>query len=500
MSRPPFVRIHCDDIVVDNFAGGGGASLGIEWAIGRSPDYAVNHDAEAIAMHEENHPNTIHLHSDVWEVDPVKIANGRRVALAWFSPDCKHFSRAKGGKPVSKNIRGLAWVVVRWAKEVKPRVICLENVAEFQTWGPLNKDGKPNKRLKGQTFKKWWAELEACGYTIEARELTACDYGAPTTRRRLFLVARCDGEPIRWPEPTHGPDTGRPFRSAAECIQWEHECPSIFTRKRPLADKTLARIARGIQQFVIETADPFIVPLTHAGDKRVHDIREPVRTITGANRGELALASPSLIQTGYGERKGQKPRTLDIDAPLGTIVAGGVKHALVAAFLARHYGGKEGRGGSGLDEAVSTITARDHHALVASHILKYKGTSTGLATDDPLHTVQAGGLHYAEVRSFLTKYYGTTTGSDMREPMHTVTSRDRFGLVTVRGTDYAIADVGMRMLQPRELYRAQGFPDSYVIACRVGTKKMTKTAQVKLVGNSVCPQLAEALVRANFKG
>jgi len=284
-------------------------------------------------MHQANHPDTKHFCEDVWKVDPKAACGGRKVALAWFSPDCKHFSKAKGGKPVEKNIRGLAWVVTRWAKAVKPRVIILENVEEFQDWGPLLDDGRPCPVRRGLTFRRWLGVLRNAGYEVEVRELRACDYGAPTTRKRLFVIARSDGLPVVWPEPTHG--AGRaPWRTAAECIEWVLPCPSVFERKRPLAENTLRRIARGVRRYVIEAAEPFIVPVSHAGDARAHSIREPLRTVTGAHRGEHALVAPSLIQQSWGERKGQAPRCLDIGKPLGTVVGGGIKHALVSAFLA----------------------------------------------------------------------------------------------------------------------------------------------------------------------
>lgn len=489
------MRVHANDLIVDNFAGGGGASLGIEWALGRSPDIAVNHDPEAIAIHASNHPRTRHLCGDVWDVRPREVCAGRRVALAWFSPDCKHFSKAKGGKPVEKRIRGLAWVVVRWAREVQPRVIVLENVEEFQTWGPLLEDGRPCPERRGLTFRRWLGQLRAAGYEVEMRELRACDYGAPTTRKRLFVIARCDGLPIVWPEATHG--QGRhPHRTAAECIQWELPTPSIFARRRPLAEKTQARIARGIQRFVLGAAAPFIVPLTHAGDVRSHSIREPVRTITSANRGELAYVAPTLVQTGYGERQGQAPRSLDLGAPLGTVVAGGAKHALVQAFLAKHYGGHEGPGGR-IDDPISTVTTRDHHALVTSFLARYNGDAEGQRVAVPLGTVTTA-RRFAEVRAFLTKFYGTSTGQGAQLPLGTVTTRDRFGLVYVHGAPYEIGDIGMRMLEPRELFRAQGFPDSYEIAPEVGGRALTKTAQIRMCGNSVCPPVAAAIVAANL--
>ncbi len=484
-------------IIVDNFAGGGGASAGIEQALGVSPDFAINHDDQALAMHRANHPATLHLCESVWRVDPRRLAAGRRVELAWFSPDCKHFSKAKGGKPVSSGVRGLAWVVTRWAKAVRPRVIILENVEEFRSWGPLTIEGKPCPNRKGQTFTAWTDKLRRYGYKVEHRELRACDYGAPTIRKRLFVIARCDGEPIVWPEPTHGPGL-IPHRTAAECIDWSVPAPSIFERKRPLADATCRRIARGIFKFCIDAPDPFILPVTHPGDERVHDIAEPMRTVTGANRGELALCQPSLIQTSYGERKGQDPRVLELHAPLGTIVAGGVKHSLVQAFLAKHYTGVTGVPMTG---QVGAVTTWDHHSLVTSHLTKFYGTSKdGAPLTEPMPTVTAngkGGGHLAEVRAFLLKYYGQGTGQRIDRPAGTVTTRDRFGLVTVHGVDYAIVDIGMRMLTPRELFRAQGFPDSYVVDPQFNGKPLTKTAQIKMVGNSVCPPIATALVRAN---
>lgn len=425
--RPPELRFFADELIVDSFAGGGGASLGIEMALGRSPDIAINHDAEALAMHAVNHPNSLHLCEDVWAVDPKKACAGRRVGLMWLSPDCKHHSKAKGGKPVDKKIRGLAWVAVKWAKAVKPRVICLENVEEFEDWGPLLENGRPCPLRKGFTFRRFVRQLENCGYVVEHRELVAADYGSPTTRKRLFLIARSDGQPVTWPEPTHAktPAPGLlPWHTAAECIEWSLPCPSIFERVRPLADNTLRRIARGMKRYVIKAAQPFIVPLTHHGERRVHPMDEPMPTVTGAHRGE---------------------------------------HALVAAFMAQHNGGfYDARGGAGNSVAapLSTITHRGtQQQVVVSSLVKLKGTcKDGQQLNLLLHTVQAGGNHYGEVRAFLLKYYGTEQDPNLRLSMHTVTAKDRFGLVTVAGEQYQIADIGMRMLQPRELFRAQGFP------------------------------------------
>ncbi len=475
--RPPMLRVHTEDeLVVDCFAGGGGASLGIAWALGRHPDIAINHDPQALAMHAANHPTTKHLCENVWAVDPVVACGGRPVGLLWASPDCTHHSKAKGGKPRSKKLRALAWVVVRWAREVRPRVICMENVEEWLDWGPLDNDGKVVAAKRGLTFRIWLGKLKAAGYDVEWRELRACDYGAPTTRKRLFVIARCDGKRIVWPTPSHGPRMASPWRTAADCIEWSLPVRSIFNREKPLADKTLARIARGVMKYVVDTAEPFIVPVTHAGDVRTHSIREPLRTVTAANRGELALVAPSLIQTSWGEREGQAPRCLDIKQPLGTVVAGGIKHALVACFLARHYGGHENNGHP-LTKPMSTVTSQDHHALV---------------------TAQLGTGHADDVRAFLTKFYGTSTGQPLQLPLGTITaSGEKFGLVYVAGRAHAIVDIGMRMLAPRELYRAQSFPDSYEIAPLFEGKALTKTAQIHMGGNSVPPVMSEAIVAAN---
>jgi DNA (cytosine-5)-methyltransferase 1 len=538
LSSQFLLPIH-NEIVVDLFAGGGGASTGIEQAIGRAVDVAINHDPEAISLHTANHPQTQHFCSDVFEVDPVAATGGRPVGLLWASPDCKHFSKAKGGKPVSKKIRSLAWVVVKWAKAVRPRMIFLENVEEFQTWGPLTADNLPYPLRKGDTFRLWKKSLEKLGYVVEHRELRACDYGTPTIRKRLFLVARRDGQPIVWPEPTHAAPGSlaikakklKPWRTAAECIDWSIAAPSIFERKKPLAEATCRRIAKGIMRYVVEADEPFIVSLTHQGGERVESLSEPFKTVTGANRGEKALCVPTLIQTGYGEREGQAPRALDMAKPLGTLV-GTQKHALVIAFLAKHYTGVVG---SDLADPLGTITCSDHHslvtanlihyhadkrtadvrasdlrepiktqttenrhALVTSNLVKLRGDNVGSATAEPLHTISAQGTHHAEVRAFLVAYYGVDQDPAMREPMHTVTTKDRFGLVTIHGTEYAIVDIGLRMLTPRELYTAQGFPASYQIDHGADGVPLTKTAQVRMCGNSVCPPLSRAITLANY--
>lgn len=525
-------------LVIDNFAGGGGASTGIETALGRQVDVAINHDPEAVAMHAINHPGTRHYCQSVWRADPLEVTGGKPVDLAWFSPDCKHFSKAKGGKPVEKNIRDLAWIVVLWAQRVKPAIIMLENVEEFRTWGPLLEDGKPCPDRRGMEFLRWLKELKKAGYKVEWKELRACDYGAPTSRKRLFLIARRDGLPIVWPKPTHGPGL-IPYRTAADIIDWSIPCPSIFTRARPLKDATCRRIAAGIMRFVVNAAQPFIVPVTNTGwnPTRSWDADEPLRTITTAKGGEMALVAPAIVGTDFTNTRAARSfpvadplRTItsqpghamvaaflskfsqnsvgtSIDEPVHTVMAGAPRHGLVLGHVEQANGGPRNRNlaGRAADAPLSTITARGtQQRLVTSHVVKLKGTCRdGHGVDEPIHTVQAGGLHYGEVRAFLTKYYGTDqNGQQLDGPLHTISTRDRFGLVTVNigGEPYAITDIGMRMLTPRELFRAQGFPESYIIDFNYNGRPLTKTSQVRMCGNSVCPPMAEALVRANVPG
>lgn len=439
------------ELLVDNFAGGGGASCGIESALGRRVDIAINHDARAVAMHQANHPETHHYCESVWDIRPAEVTQGRPVGLVWLSPDCKHFSKAKGGKPVEKNIRGLAWVALRWAATVQPRVIMLENVEEFITWGPLVEaaDGtmRPCPKRKGQNFCSFCNALRRQGYAVEHRELKACDYGAPTIRKRLFLVARRDGLPIVWPAATHADpkqSQGRglkAWRTAAECMDFTQPCPSIFERARPLADATLRRVAKGVQQFVIAAEKPFIV-----GDRRV-------------------------------EIRAQNP-------------------VLAADFLARHYTGVVG---ADLRKPLPTVTSIDHHSLVTSHLIKLRNNCHGQTLQEPLHTITGGAQHFGEVRAFLTKYYGNACGLSLHDPLHTVTSHDRYGLVTVAGDHYQIADIGLRMLSPRELFNAQGFPAGYQIGDDPAQGlSLTKAEQVRMCGNSVSPPVAAALVAANL--
>jgi DNA (cytosine-5)-methyltransferase 1 len=488
--RPPVLRASFEpsELIVDSFAGGGGASNGIRRALGRDPDIAINHDPEAIAVHAANHPGTKHYREDVWKVDPREACGGRRVGLLWASPDCKHFSRAKGAVPLNKNIRGLAWVVTRWAAAVRPRLILLENVEEIETWGPLTRDGRPDKTRAGRTFKAWVTRLRNLGYAVEWRSLVAADYGAPTTRRRLYLVARCDGQPIVWPEPTHGKGRGRPWRTASEIIDWSLPCRSIFGRERPLAEATLRRIARGIQKYVIDAARPFMIPVTHQGDARTYGLDEPVRTVTGAHRGEIALVNPFVVRhghystiTGAGLEEGKGAGTFrgqPLGLPLATVCATNDKN-LVCPIITKHYGGVVGHD---IERPLGTVTAQDHHALTTATI------APGAAAED-------------RVRAFLIKYYGAPEGQQQTlfDPLHTVTSKARFGLVMVHGEPYRIVDIAMRMLAPRELFRAQGFPEDYRIDIEHAGKPLSKGAQIRLAGNSVCEDVAEALIVANAR-
>ena len=618
-SRAAASRLRPGEIVVDLFAGGGGASEALLQALGRDPDIAINHDEHAIGMHAANHPFARHLREDVWHADPVREIAGRAVGWLHASPDCTHFSQAKGGQPRSRATRSLSWVVCKWAGLARPRIISLENVEQILKWGPLvakrcartgralKLDGTvaapgervpvqqqylvPDPRHAGRTWRAFVHQLRALGYAVEWRKLRACDYGAGTSRTRLFLLARRDGQPIRWPEPTHGTGRAAPFVTAADCIDFTQPCPSIFTRKRPLADATLRRIARGIKRFVLDAAEPFIVPNnTNNAPKGTHEplptvttcggrnllvaptlvqaghgegagttkrrsygcnsIEGPVGTIVASGGGH-ALASATLIQTGYGEREGQAPRVPGLHKPVGTLVDG-QKHALVCAYLEQSNGGPRNANGTGhaCSEPVSTITqAGSQQRLVTAHMVRHFGQSigqsidtpaptvtaggggksglvtahlatlrhhsTGAAATDPLATIAAQGEHHAvvecqlspehaagaeRVAAFLVKYYGTATGVDLRDPLDTITTRDRLALVTVhvRGVPYVIVDIGLRMLRPRELYAAQGFPADYVISHTADGRALTTSQAVRMVGNSVSPPPLAALARANL--
>lgn len=574
------------ELIVDNFAGGGGASTGIEMATGYSVDIAINHDPEAIKMHKANHPNTKHYCENVWAVDPVKACNGHPVGLAWFSPDCKHFSKAKGGKPKDKNIRGLAWVACRWAGLVRPRVIMLENVEEFKTWGPLNRGHHPIKAKQGKTFEKFVQQLNDLGYTVEFKELIAADYGAPTMRKRFFLIARCDGKPIVWPEPTHAPADSEkvkagllePYVGAYTQIDFSRPCPSIFDTSeeikekygiravRPLASKTLDRIAKGLKKFVLDNPEPFIIQCNHGGERRPNDIREPMPTITGKHG--YGIVEPYMVQ--IGQTGFVKDRSKDVREPLTTIVSknehclieptlapymgtnttnhpggnckdpihtittgnqqclisptliqyhsetskDGVRgqtikdpimtvdssnrYGLVASFLHKYYDGGYKGAGETVENPLPTVTAWDHNSVVTANLIQMNNHCDGKDIRQPLPTITAGDGHFGEVRAFLIKYYGQGTGQDIKDPLDTVTAQDRFGLVTINGTDYQIVDIGLRMLEPRELYGCQGFPDDYIIDHDYTGKTYPRSEQVRRCGNAVCPPIPAALVRANL--
>lgn len=578
-----------DEIIVDNFAGGGGASTGIELATGKRVAIAIDHDPDAIRMHRTNHPYTEHLQASVWDVDPVAECRGRPVGLAWFSPDCKHFSKAKGAALVDRKIRGLAWITLRWAAKVRPRVIILENVEEFQTWGPVRR-GKPVKKLAGTTFRKFISQLEALGYTVEFRELVAADYGAPTSRKRFYMIARCDGKPIVWPKPTHsktGADGLPKWRSAAEIIDWSLPCPSVFASKteimeryglkavRPLAKNTMRRIIRGVDKFTIRSGKPFIVqqkfqnaaqniekPLTTVTAVGAHElckpllapvtvtntsnsvgatVGEPMNTVrTGGGGGQMmvtpflaecnhsggghiapvgdayktitakhtgGIVAPSLIQ--YHTEQTESVRASGLGAPINTVDASN-RYGLTCANLVEYY-----TGGRPLDitDAMHTVTSHDREAVVAAHVVKFKGDNVGTPPSEPLQTVTAsagkeracsGGTfavckaylakmrggdnlgHWPEIRALLNEYCGY------------MLAEDEVLLLEISGTLYYIADIGLRMLSPRELYNAMGFPPDYIIDRDYLGNEYKKSAQVARCGNAVCPPMATALVRANL--
>lgn len=545
-----------DEIIVDNFAGGGGASTGIELATGRPVTIAINHDPAAILMHKTNHPYTEHLQASVWDVDPEKVCAGRPVGLAWFSPDCKHFSKAKGAALVDRNIRGLAWIVLRWAGTVKPRVIILENVEEFQTWGPVRK-GKPVKKKTGRTFQKWLGQLKDLGYTVEFRILIAADYGAPTSRKRFVLIARCDGRPIVWPERTHAPAESaevkcgkyKPWRSAAEIIDWSLPCPSVFATKgeiqeqygvkavRPLADNTMRRVIRGVDKFTIKSGKPFIVPTGYGERKgqapRVHDIEAPVPTVVATGKenlcrplltpitvsnttnsvggsaaepvhtvttaGNQMLVSPSLIQ--YHTEQSENVRANGVETPLPTVDASN-RYGLTTAHLVEYFST-----GRPLDVRIPmhTVTSRDREALTAVHIAEFKGQDKGQSVDRPLRTITASIGEFAEVQTRVVQY---TPDADLKYwPEIRVLlnkhcgyslSEDEVLLLNIRDTWYFISDIGLRMLTPRELYAAMGFPPDYIIDKDYEGNDYPKSQQVARCGNAVCPPMATAVVMANL--
>ena len=488
------------ELIVDSFAGGGGASTGIELATGRPVDIAINHDPDAILMHKTNHPHTEHIQASVRDVDPVEVCAGRPVGLLWASPDCKHFSKAKGGKPVDKHIRGLAWIVLRWAGTVRPRVIILENVEEFRSWGPVRR-GRPVKSKAGQTFTKWLEQLRDLGYDVEWCELVAADYGAPTTRKRFFLIARCDGRPIVWPEPTHAPADSpetkaglrKPWRSAAEIIDWSLPCPSIFdtrdevrekhglTAQRPLSPNTMRRVIRGVDKFVIRSSAPYVVP---AAEKP----------------GERGACRPYIIQ--YHTERHEHVRGQNVTEPLMTIDAAN-RYGLAAASLTAYYGAE--RHGQDAEAPLRTITARDRAGLTPASLVKMKGTNLGGAASEPVQTITAGGGHHGVVTTEVRK---AEPGAELHNWPKIrgllniycgyALADDEVLLLELGGTWYFIADIGLRMLIPRELYRANGFPDYYIIDRDYTGREYPKFKQNARCGNAVPPPFAEALVRANL--
>ena len=493
-------------LIVDSFAGGGGASVAIQMALGRSPDIAINHDEIALGMHEANHPETLHLPENVWQVDLDDHAKGQTVGLLWASPDCRHFSKARGAAPTSRSVRGLAWTIVKFVKQLKhrkPRVIVMENVEEFITW---------------EEFPEWSQQLKRHGYAMKCFELRACDYGAPTIRKRLFIVMRCDGLPIVEPQPTHGaPDNPRvlsgellPWRTAAEIIDWSLPVPSIFetaaeikaklglTVKRPLVDNTLRRIATGVYRYVIETKEPYFVSYAQQGGMN-RTAAEPLHTVTAPCKDQNTIIVPKMMRASHIQRDFGNGVGHSVDRPIATITSGGGGHAaLVSAFLAQHNTGVVGHSA---EKPFSTITGRGtQQAIVAAHMLSMKGTDRrdGPLTD-PLPTVCAGGNHAALVAAFMIKYYGTAIGAALSEPVHSATTKQRFGLVTMKiaGEVWAIVDIGMRTLYPRELFNAQGFPADYIIDRQADGTPITKTQQIHKCGNSVSPQPAAAVLRAN---
>ena len=540
------------ELIVDNFAGGGGASTGIEMATGISVDIAINHDPEAIKMHKANHPSTKHYCESVWDVDPIEACKGKPVALAWFSPDCKHFSKAKGGKPKDKNIRGLAWVALRWAGKVRPRVIMLENVEEFKTWGPLNRSHRPIKSKQGQTYRKFISQLGDLGYEVQTKELVAADYGAPTMRKRFFLIARCDNKPIVWAEPTHAPADSeevkqgllKPYLGAYTQLDFSLPCPSIFDTSeeikekygiravRPLAPKTMERIARGIKKFVIDNAEPFIIQCKF--DNEPQDVNKPLSTVTTV--GSHILVEPKIapiIDKAYGGNysgngsKVSEPldtiTTIDhnrlvearlapyievnrsdrpgnsIQEPITTVTSVN-QHCLVSPTLIQYHSetSKNEVRGQTLEDPIMTVDGSNRYGLVTSFLSKFYKTGVGQDCREPLHTVTTSAGHFGEVRAFLIKYYGNQTVHSVEEPLDTITTKDRFGLVTIQGQDYQIVDIGLRMLEPKELYGCQGFPEDYIIDRDYEGKEYPRTEQVRRCGNAVCPPIPAALVRANL--
>lgn len=485
------------DLIIDGFAGGGGASTGIEMALGRQVDIAINHDPDAILMHKTNHPDTIHYQESIWDVKPLEATKGRHVGFLWMSPDCKHFSKAKGGKPKDKNIRALPWAITMWAKQVKPDVIMAENVEEIQTWGPLDKEGYPIPEKKGQTFNLFIETLKKYGYEVEWKELVAADFGAPTTRKRWYMIARCDGKPISWPAPTHsktGKDGLTKWVPVSTCLDFSDLGKSIFGRKKPLAKNTMNRIARGIEKFVFNNPEPFIMQIGQTGfsQDRNRSIHEPLSTIV--TKQEHCLITPMLIQY-HSETTHDHVRGQSVEEPIMTIDAS-PRYALALSHLTKFY--KTGCG-QDLSEPLHTITTSPGHFGQVS-VLTAEKEEFLASLDLPIkdQNMQNDIIHKCnQVASFIIEYYSQGRAHSIDKPLSTVVTHDRFALVTVYGIDYVICDITLRMLTPRELYKAQGFPDDYIIDRDYTGKPYPVSKQVARCGNSVVPMMAKALVEAN---
>lgn len=605
-----------DEIVVDFFCGGGGAGTGLEIGLGRAVTVAKNHSPAAISMHTMNHPHAKHFTTDVFEGDPDTECGGRAVGWFHMSPDCTHHSQAAGGQPRKREIRNLSWIGLKWAGMKQPRVISLENVKQILQWGPLvakrcKSTGRviklkggtaepgevvpvseqflvPDPKRRGQTWAVFVAELQHLGYAVEWRVIKACDFGAPTSRERLFMIARCDGQPIVWPEPTHAKNPAKgqqKWRTAAECIDWSIPSKSIFGRKKDLAPATLRRVAKGMRKFVLDAANPFIVPIANWSGESVQSADEPLRTVTSYPKGgafsvvspvlvgaggpiysgkpvavdqpvgtlmtqnHRAVAAAALVQLGNGDQPGSASRSADLAQPLGTIMASGGKYAVATAFMAQMNGGFNTTAAKSIEDPMTTVTnTGSQQQLVTANLVHLRGNCDARDLNDPLHTISAGGTHHGliaallerqfgasvgqcldypaptitaggggksslvelqlspeveagalRVAAFLISYYGTENVSDASEPAPTITTRDRLALVTVtiKGTPYVIVDICLRMLQPAELYKAQGFPGDYIISYGADGKPFTKTQQVHMCGNSVSPPPMAALARAN---
>lgn len=528
------IKYQLKELKVDNFAGGGGASVGIEMATGYTVDIACNHDPEAIRMHQTNHPGTRHYLEDIRKLNPLEVCKGKPVGLAWFSPDCKHFSKAKGNTPRDKKIRGLAWMVCRWAALVRPRVIILENVEEFLSWGPLNRRHHPIKSKKGQTFKKFMKQLEALGYIVEYRVLVAADYGAPTTRKRFYLIARCDGLPIVWPEQTHnknGTNGKKPWEPIWPYLELDNWGRSIFGREKPLAKNTMIRIAKGIEKFVFNCPEPFLVQINHKGEHfRGQSIHEPLPAITGKNG--HGMITPYIMQ--IGQMGFSKERNRSVKQPLSTIVTKN-EHCLISPLLIQYHSETVANGvrAQAVTEPLKTIDTQNRYGLVIQYLTKFYNGCIGQSLWKPIHTITTSPGHFGQVSvyavpadqlsesldgneehldetenvlqkctwvsQFLLEYYGCGTGQSLYQPIHTIVSKDRFALITVLGNDYVILDIYLRMLKAEpELKLGQGFPPDYIIDRDYKGALYPPAQQVAKIGNSVVPIMAEALVRANL--